>query len=94
MLNRAKKFVKVLFLVVIMAAIFTQPVLAQDRCHANVTKVKGSCVYDGSTSTWQVKITLNGYKITFQHDSSLTFENPFSHNQDFYTNLSEGDLCL
>lgn len=77
-------------MVVMMAAIFTQPVLAQDRCHDYVNEVNGSCVYDGSTSTWQIKITLYGYKITFQHDSSLSFENKNSNNEDFYTNLSEG----
>ena len=88
--NRTKKFIKILFMVIMIAAIFTQPVLAQDRCHANVTKVNGSCVYDGSSSTWQVKISLYGYKVTFQHDSTLTFENKGNYNQDFYTNLPSG----
>ena len=89
--NRSKKFLKVLFTVIMLAAIFVQPVSAQDRCHANVNKVAGSCVYDGANSTWQVKITLYGYKVSFRVDpTNLTFENKGSYNQDFFINLTAG----
>lgn len=88
---RASKFLKVFFIVIMLAAIFTQPVAAQDRCHANVNKVAGSCVYDGTNSTWQVKITLYGYKVSFQVDpTNLTFENKGNNNKDFFINLTSG----
>lgn len=91
MSNRSKQILKIFFIAVMMAAIFAQPVSAQDRCHANVTKVAGTCVYDGSTSTWQVKINLYGYKVSFKADpTNLTFENKESNNKDFYINLAEG----
>ena len=91
MLTRSKKFLKVLFTVIMLAAIFVTPVSAQDRCHANVTKVSGSCVYDGANSTWQVKITLYGYKVSFRVDpTNLTFENKGNNNKDFFINLTSG----
>ena len=88
--NRSVRIFKIFFIVVIMAAVFVQPVSAQDRCHANVTKVDGSCVYDGTISTWQVKINLSGYKVSFRYDpSTMTFEKK-SGSEDFYINLPEG----
>jgi hypothetical protein len=61
-----KNILKIFFVVVMLALVIAQPVSAQDRCHAYVNKVAESCVYDGSSSTWQVKITLYGYMISFK----------------------------
>jgi hypothetical protein len=86
-----KNILKVFFVVVLLALVIAQPVSAQDRCHAHVNKVAGSCVYDGSSSTWQVKITLYGYMISFQSDpTNLTFANPYSWNVDYTISLTAG----
>lgn len=93
-MNNFRRMVRVFVIFVVItlisAASFTS-VSAQERCHANVTKVAGSCVYNGSLSIWQVKISLYGYKVVFQEDPvNLIFENSASNNKDFFTYLSEG----
>lgn len=79
------KAVKVLILVLTMLVLTFQVVSAQDRCHVYVEKL--SCEYDGTNSTWGVKITLWGYKIVLNGE---TYANPGSFNQVTTISLPAG----
>ncbi len=80
------KALRVLILVLTMMVLTFQVASAQDRCHAIVEKL--SCVYDGSSSTWGVKITLWGYKIEL---NGVTYENKESNNQVTNITLPAGN---